>query len=485
MKGTWLAPVAIAVPAFLAAWIVWQATAQGVTFTPDGITYLEAARSFGRENRLWMLTDCGLSHDWLNYLGPWYPALLGSGMKVGLEPFAWTRALNILCAVIATASAAWGALRISGSAVAAALAGCAIALLPASTASYRAMLSEPPYLALVLLGWLALSIGTSGGPAWTVRAAAVAFGLAAATRYAALPLPFAAAVFLWWTMRRLRPAIEFVAVALIPTILFAAVRLRFSGSEPPREFAFHPPRWSDLAETVKTLVGWLGVHVSATWGAILLAVLLGSLILLLALPGKLASGAGLALLLLSTHLIAILGAKTFFDTSIEIQLPRQLLLLFPLGVLALCGALQPRLLIAALAMLAAIHVRAGLHPQPVQAMYNSNSPEWRDSETLARIGEITPAACVYTNAPDVVYRRYEQHAEWLPQPTAWFTGHAMPWCDIAKKDLARHPRSVYVFFDAHLTSSPSVSEAELTGCLTRLTRVRLRDGTILLPEPGS
>ena len=72
---------------------------------------------------------------------------------------------------------------------------------------------------------------------------------------------------------------------------------------------------------------------------------------------------------------------------------------------------------------------------------------------------------MYSNAPDVIYRRYDRPVEWLPEPVEWFTGRTQAWCETARQDLARHPRSAYVYLDARTRPAPVVSEPELTGCL--------------------
>ena len=86
--------------------------------------------------------------------------------------------------------------------------------------------------------------------------------------------------------------------------------------------------------------------------------------------------------------------------------------------------------------------------------------------------------------PDLIYLHHNIPAEWLPQRVEWFTGRPEPWCEAAKETLARHPRSADLFFDAHAERGLSVvSEQEWTDCLRHTARIRLKDGTIVLPVP--
>jgi hypothetical protein len=476
--------LAVVASCCLAAYVVWRATAAGLTFTPDGVAYLEAARSFAVEGRLWLPTDCGLSHTWLNAYAPLYPVLIGLGIKAGWDPFGWARVLNILCAALATAAAAWATLRLSGSALAALLAGCAIAMLPESLANYRSIQSEPPCIALVMMGLLALEIGLSTRSIRTVWLAALSLGLAAVARYGALPLLAPAALFVWLMARRIRPVIEFLAVGTIPTVIVALVNRYFSGGAPPRPFALHLPHAREFVNAAKTIAEWFSAATaSGIWETVLVAVGLAATTAFVFRRGNFRGGAALALALLFTHMLVILAARTFFDITVDLGDQRQLILLFSLWIVALGGALPLWLLIPVLAFFPAIHLRDAVHrPAAVKAEYNSNHPSWRGSETLARAGALDPGVCLYASRPDVIYRRFNRPVEWLPQRVEWFTARPQPWCLTAKESLARHPRSAYLFFDTSSDIGSVVSEPELTDCLRHTVRIRLRDGTILLAE---
>ena len=140
----WVPLLATCIPACLAVGMVWRATTEGVAFTPDSVAYLQASRSFAAEGGLWQRADCGESHVRLTHYAPLYPVMLGVGIKAGWDPFAWGRVLNTLCAGVAVLAITLGALRLSGSAWAAMLSGCAVALLPQFVTNFRALLSEPP-----------------------------------------------------------------------------------------------------------------------------------------------------------------------------------------------------------------------------------------------------------------------------------------------------------------------------------------------------
>ena len=98
-------------------------------------------------------------------------------------------------------------------------------------------------------------------------------------------------------------------------------------------------------------------------------------------PVNFAAARALALLLLLAHAMGLLLARSFFDITVDISSSRQLILLFPLTILAMAGAFPRALLIPVLACLMAIHLKHAVHPPPVPgAEYNANHPDWRRSE---------------------------------------------------------------------------------------------------------
>ncbi len=479
--------IAVVASGCLAGFMVWHDTAaNGVAFTPDGVEYLEAARSFAASGRLWIRTNCGMSRAWLKDLAPLYPILIGLGIKAGWAPLAWARIVNALCAALTAGAVSWGTLRLSGSLLAALLAGAAIATLPDALQFYSAFLSEPPCLALVTLGWFALSEGLSTESRRTIQLAAVLLSLAAIDRFAVQPLVVPAALCLWLAARQARIVIEFLALWMVLPLALALVHAHFTGSIPSRPFSVHLPPASEFVDTAANVAQWLDVtRVSGGWLMFVMALTLVSVAAAVIRKNKFRGGGVLALAFMLTSTLVLLITRSFLDVTVRVSEPRHLVLLFPLGIVTLAAALPRWVLIPVLAIFPSLHFReALLHPPTIAMQYNGGHPGWRTSETLERVGQLDSSVCLYSSSPDLIYLRYNRPSEWLPKRVEWFTGTAAPWCETLKKQQMRHPNSAYVYFDANARpSSRIVPESELAACLGGTVRTRLKDGNIDVPVP--
>ncbi len=475
--------IAVLVPALFAAGLVWRATAAGLVFTPDGVPYLEAARSFSASGALWVRTECGRSHAWMTALAPFYSVILGLGAKAGWEPFAWARVLNAICAAAIAGALSWSALLQSDSPIAAFLAGIAAATLPDALNSERSMLSEALCIALTLTGWLLLRMGRSKEGGRLIWCSAVPLGLAAVTRFDTLLLVVPAAVCVWLATRRRRTVATFAAVWLLPSALLSFVNRIFAGGASPRTFAVHFPPFRLWEEAAKTMAAWAGAGaIRGVAAFVLVSAALAAIAVAVSRSRRYA--ALLAAGFLFTYLATLAAARFFVDITIDLGEPRHLLPSFYFVILALASILPRRLLIPLLCVLPLVHLRTALRPADVGAQYNSNHPSWRTSETLAAASDLAArGVCVHSNAPDVVYRRSGTPSEWLPQRVEWFTARPEPWCETARR-IAADPQSAFVFFDARLDPESSVaSQSELLRCLGRVREIRLSDGSILLPSP--
>lgn len=475
--------IAILAPAALAGGLVWHATAAGLVFTPDGVAYLEAARSFAAAGALWVRTECGRSHSWMTALAPFYSIALGLGIKGGWEPFAWARVLNALLAAISAGVLSEGVLLLSESPIAAFLAGAGAATLPDALMSERSMLSESLAIALTLAGWLMLHAALAKGLRRLVWMSAILLGLAAVTRFDTLLLAVPGAVCIWLAMRRKQTVAAFVALWAVPSVVLAVLNRIFAGGASPRTFAVHFPPFGQWEEAAKTTATWTGGELPGIAAIVLVGGALAAIAVAVFLTRR--TGTLLAAGFLFTYLATLAAARCFFDITIDLGEHRHLLPAFYFAILAFSAILPRAALIPVLCVFPLVHFPAAIHPLPVRARYNANHPYWNTSETLAAADDLAMrGVCVYSNGPNVVYRRSDIPGKWLPRRVEWFTARPEPWCENTLKESAAGSGSAFVFFNALLDPESSiVSQPALVRCLGRVKQIRLRDGIILLPAP--
>ncbi len=479
--------------------LVWRATPHGAGLSPDSVYYVAAAR--------WALAGEGvrsLEGGPLTHFPPFYPIVLAAAAWVSRsDPLDAARWLNAALFAVLLALAGLLAARI-GRRPAAGLAAALVLLVSKDTVLLHAMAWSEP-LALFLgtagLALVARHIGT--GRTAPLALAAIGFGLAALTRYAAVAYAIAAGAGLLLLdrttppLRRTTKAITLALLAAGPLILW----WRLTGARiglANRTLIFQPLRRWDLDKATATIAGWLvPANVSPWVGGVALVLLtagLGVWVIRRAGPrlartpgGPLAS---LLLLFAAVYLAFIVGCRIFVDAAIlldaRILAPVHVVLVIAGAGLAAQWLPDPMPHRARLALLAAVLVLAAAHAagtarwvRAVRAdglFYTKRS--LRNSALLDQVRALPPTARLWTNAPDVVYILTGRCARWLPRHERPESGQPDPGFASDWRALLGQPNAYVAWLHAFTWRSYLPTESELTASPSVAPVASLADGTL-------
>lgn len=453
----------VGAPACLAGFLVWRATAGGLWFGPDARAYHDAARSFAETGGVWIHNACGVP-IWLTTFPPLFPIVAALGAVFGADLLTWGRVLNCLCAAASAALLAATVRGIRGSAVAALLAGLALAVSPNFLDAHRSFLSEPLFYALVFGAVYSTSRGGGLG-------AAALFGLAAVVRFAGVPFVAAGAWLEWRTKRSLRAALAYVAVGAAPSVMATAANFYFAGRGSDRQFVFDPIGVAYVRQGLSVMTGWARLE----W---LPLVTQAGLVLCVAVWLAVRGRKGFSIILIAGYMALLVATRLWMDAQVEL-FPRYMVPVFGLALVALCeaGVWRVQLLFGSLV---ALHAPSAFGPPAELAVkYNSNHTAWRQSATLRQAAGLQGIACRYGSRPDVIHLHLGQPAEWLPRRQKGYTKVEDPnWCEAVRE---RKRPAAFLYFDVHsLDENALVSADELERCIGTLERIRLNDGEILV-----
>jgi 4-amino-4-deoxy-L-arabinose transferase-like glycosyltransferase len=224
-------------------WLLAYSTPFGLGINDDSIAYIAGARSILSGNgyrAAWLATNSPVTH-----FPPGFPFALASiGYITGMDPIRGARALNGLIFGINIALTGILGYRMSGSRWAGILAA-ALTLLSSSFLHIHARaMSEPMYLALMLLAFILLGAYFRRPLARSLILIGALLGIAYLTRYAALALltTMLAAVLILhagWRTRIARAVI--LGLSALPWILAWSIRNRIvGGSYTNRVLGWHP-----------------------------------------------------------------------------------------------------------------------------------------------------------------------------------------------------------------------------------------------------
>jgi hypothetical protein len=264
-----LVPVALGVVA--GSGVLWLTQAPGPGLEPDSISYLGAAESLARNGTLaipfadWSDEE---STSRLSHFPPGYPFAIALGMMAGASASNSARAVQSVSAAVSTGGAAMVTSMTAGL-LAGTLAGLAVLATPAYAEDHYVVLSEPLFLALLVL-MLGLMAADRPRP--------VALGIVGATallvRYAGLALSCAAAV--WCFAQPGTPRQRVARAALVAGPGAAAFLFWSQWVGEVREYGWLGENLpASLAEGLGTLQGWLApavppsaLRVALTLGAV-------------------------------------------------------------------------------------------------------------------------------------------------------------------------------------------------------------------------
>lgn len=394
-----LLPAILAASALVALLLVLAAgTGAGPGISPDGVVYIDAARHFA-EGAGPLATDAHGNARLVTTWPPLFPALMGFGALLGLEPAtaalllnAWSHAaLALLVGLLA-----W---RCSGNGRAGAIAAWLVAVAPRAVNYASWVLTESLFLALatgallVLVGWL-----REGGWRRPVGAGLLV-ALACMQRYAGYA--WLVALPMWLLLQpsrsireRLRAAVVFAGVALPLPLFWRLVMWVLQSRLDSRSGTAALPTWLHVKSLGHSLSTWLMPETSPMLLRAAVAVLVAGAMLWGAVyvvrrraDPILAPG---MLLLIVGGCYALLVAVTvvFLDRALQ-PVPRIVLPLLPLALVALAwalSALRGRLWWAGFVLVVLLGtgslVRSVWLITELRDGLGYSSPEYRESPTL-------------------------------------------------------------------------------------------------------
>ncbi len=423
---------ALAAVAFAA---VMLSTARGLRVTPDSVTYMDAARSLAEGRGLTVDVQAG-THDPLTHFPPLPPAMLAAPAALGVDVLVAARCLDGLLLAGSALLVAGLVYRYTADKRLAVL-GAALAMVGRPMLrSHTALMSEPPFMFLVLLGTLLLDIHLERPRASLLLGSAVAFALAQLTRWTAAPFIAAAGLVLLLegrgkASRRLWECALFGLVALLPALLWVLRNEALAGTATNRMLVYHPVTVSDAREAVQTLTRWVVPWRAARW--LRVPYLVPAAVVWLG-AGLWVGGGGyllwkrmrtgglsavregvwrppsLVLVGLAAYLVFLAVSMSFFDAHISLE-GRILLPVYPAGVVvalylanlivvSLHGERARRRAMVGLCLLCTLaFVPQGVAYMLVRSRDGAEytSRPWRDSPTLKAALARASTSTIYTN----------------------------------------------------------------------------------------
>ncbi len=517
----WLA--ALAAVAFAA---VMLSTARGLRLTPDSVTYMSAARSLAAGRGLTVDVEAGESQP-LTHFPPLLPSVLAAPAALGVDLLTAARCLDGLMLAGSTLLVAWLVYRYTADKRLAVL-GAALAMVGRPVLwTHTALLSEPPFMFLVLLGILLLDIHLERPRVSLLLGSAAAFALAQLTRWTAAPFIGAAGLVLLLegrgkASRRLWECALFGLVALLPVVLWVVRNEAVAGTATNRMLAFHPVTVSDAREALRTVTRWVMPWRAARWLRVPYPVLAAAVWLGAGLwagaggyvlwrrmrtggPSALREGVWrppyLILVGLAAYLVSIAVSLSFFDALTSLE-GRILLPVYPAGVVvalylanlimvSLHGESARRWAMAGLCLLCTlVFVPQGaaymLTRSRDGAEYTSRA--WRDSPTLKAALARASTSTIYTNERWAFYVLGGVRVHSLPYKIETTTtlpnGQYSEELAAMLKDLSEHGGLV-VYFRREAPSRALPSEEELVRELHLRPLQSFPDGVIYGVAPAA
>lgn len=164
-----------------AAWLTLRQMHWGPWAFSDSAAYISAARNLVAGHGLSVLEPSG-NYAPLTLHQPLYPLLMAGFLLAGVHPFTSTVAINLAGAFVAVFALSAGAYAITRNKALAVLLALGMASFPSMMDNLGGAMSEPLYLALMLVGFVCLQIYIARQPRWALYAAAICAWLTVLTR---------------------------------------------------------------------------------------------------------------------------------------------------------------------------------------------------------------------------------------------------------------------------------------------------------------
>jgi hypothetical protein len=402
----------------------------GPGLDPDSMSYLIAANTLKHGSGLrdierdWFAADSTMP---LAHWPPGYPIAIAGAERAGAGGIEGARIIGALAAFVSIAAIVW---IVSGAAGAGAgmVAAVVVMLTPAVVQVHESVLSEPLFIALLVLTLWAM-----------VRApdrpliAGVCAGLASIVRYAGVSLVGAA--ILWSLLRAgsLRQRIARAAVAAVPAaVLLGAWVLRTmhsAGTASIRQLSIYGEITSTLHEGWATASEWLVPGMDQSLGIFVaagIAVLVVMAIWESRRIGEVPREVLAIALLAACYVTLVLASRIIADPGIPLddRMMAPLLVLLEIAiVLAVVPAWRgwPRAGRVALAIALVVWCAAALRVSLDSARYAVGTGNdfaedcWRDSPVAAWVRANGAGRAVYSNVPEALYFHAHRFAHEPPE----------------------------------------------------------------------
>ncbi len=479
-----LLPFGFAAAAFAA--VLWITRPPGPGLDPDAMSYLGAAESFARTGAFRIPEGAWDDADGTESLGhfpPGFSLALAGPVALGADPIQTARVVEAISAAAAVGLATWLAGLTAGT-LAAVLAGALAFASPAFTLDHLRVLSEPLFLALLVVT-LALMLRMRERPLIYGSAAA----LAGLVRYAGVALGAAAAVWALagpggWRRRLARAVLAFAPTALVQGAW--ALRARAESAD-VRTFGLTGGFVPTFREGWTTLATWLAPGIEApalrTVGALAVA---AAACWLLWLAARKERGFFLALAIGTVSYAGlVVVSRLFADASIPFD-ERLLSPLMAFGSLAVAAAAATVWRDAgrmarwigggiAIAWLAASAWQTAITVREArEGGWGYAGVEWRESELVRWLRSDGAAHRLYTNSPADVWFATGRRSWLLPTSLDAVTMRAFG-------DRLRSTHGAVVSF-----VNPEEPEADPAGLASRLGLIvagRFDGVTVWVPAP--
>lgn len=425
---------------------VLATTRSGLGVSTDSVTYIAEARSF-REGR-GLQVPIGISEiydevetgrEFVNatHFPPLLPlvlALLGGSDE---EPASAGRGLNALLLATTVVAVAFMVQRSTGSRGIALLAVCVIALSPAVLRTHAMLWSEPLFVALGVLGLLALARYLEQGRVPTLVAASVAVGLAWLTRYAGIAFVLTGLVGLAVTgpRPRNRPVVLFGVLSSVPMTAFLITMATAEASGGGYTLAPHAPGVVALREGGESVRAWVFPGgIPSLMGVIVWVAVLGIVSAVFVRRTRTSCrGSDTELpalrLVLSIFLLLYAGVLLFSIVMFAEHVPLDERLLVPAYVVAVAlvactlgrGRTERHLgggiMLFVLGGLTAATAAAGsvLMANGATDHRGFTSPSWAHANDIGQISGLPTSTRIYSNFPEAVYLTAGRPAWLLPK----------------------------------------------------------------------
>ncbi|MDB4912120.1 MAG: hypothetical protein JWO39_2943 [Gemmatimonadetes bacterium] len=401
----------------------------GPGLDPDSMSYMHAATTLAHGG---VLRD--VQRDWasvdstmpLAHWPPGYPVVIATVERIGFGAKQGARVIGAISAFVTIAIITWlvgGAAGVGTGIVV----GLLVMVTPAVVQVHESVLSEPLFIALLVLT-LAAMVRAPNRP----FVSGLLAGLASLVRYAGVSL--VGGVVLWQLARAgtLRERLLRAITAALPAIVLQGVwvlrTVHSAGPSAIRHISLYGEITSTLREGWRTTSAWLVPGMGELWGIFVAAGV--AVLLVVAIwesrPLRMRQAPAMAALLLAAcYLGLVLASRLIADPGIPLddRMMAPLLVLLEVAIVLIVAPawrrwpIQARVLVAALVTLwwgAALRVSANSVRYAVQTGNDFAEDCWRDSPLVAWVRANGGGHALFTNVPEALYFHAGRLAHELP-----------------------------------------------------------------------